>query len=111
MLFRIGFTIDQDREALEASLNVTSSDQMASEISFVIWSAVVSTTRGFGKVAINIDPRTHRVFVKIGLRWWSKSKKLEPLRKYWLVKAERKAEKFIPTGWNSLFYYDRETLK
>jgi len=96
------------REELETHLNLISGgDEVVKQVTYLIWGAVVSTTRAFGRVKIKIDPETQRVFLAIELRWWARSNRLLKIHKYWLAKAERKCKPHIPAGWKSLFYYRR----
>ena len=92
---------------IREELNYQTSDEMVSQMAYIIWGAVASTTRAFYKVSMRIDPLTKRIFLSVRLRWWAKWKKLELFRKYWLAKAERKAKRHIPEGWKELIYYER----
>ena len=96
-------------EDLEEFLNLSTSDEQVKQIAWLIWGAVVSTSRAFKKVAVKIDPETQRVFLSVELYWWAKSKRLEILRKYWLAKADRKCQPHVPTGWKKLIYYKVES--
>jgi hypothetical protein len=94
-----------NRDEIEQNLNLVSGEQMAEMVSYLIWGSVVSVTRAFSSVAVKIDAITQRVFVCIDLRWWAKMKRLAPIRRYWLVQAEKRSTVHIPQGWRSLYYY------
>jgi len=92
-------------EQLSEYLGIKSQDDMIEQVSYLIWGAVVTTTKAFAKVEIKIDSNSNRIFISIGLRWWAKFKRFELLRKYWLAKAERRASKHVMNNWKSLIYY------
>lgn len=84
---------------------ISSSDEMVEQMGYMIFGAVATTTKAFGNVEIKFNADSQRIFIAISLRWFAKHKKLETFRKYWLAKAERRAEKYIPKGWRPLIYY------
>lgn len=101
---------DDLEERMNEAASRLSQGSEASEItSYAIWGAAVTATRAFDKVVVKIDPNTARIFVAINLRWWSKLKKLEPLRKVWLKRAEARCKQQIPDGWKLLVYYSKES--
>lgn len=97
---------EEQNERLRSDLNqYLDSDEMVSTAVYMIFGAVMSSARAYEGCQIKIDPKTKRIFVAIQLRWWAKYKKLKKLQKYWLAKTERKAKKFIPNGFKTLYYY------
>lgn len=85
--------------------NLSSPNDMVEQISYMIFGAVATTTRAFGKIEVKLDANTQRVFVSIETRWFAKHEKMKKIRDYWLAKAERKALKMAPKGWSVLAYY------
>jgi hypothetical protein len=77
------------------------------QVSFMIWGAVVTTTRAFSNVEIKVDAVTNRVFVTISLRWWAKIKKFNKFRDAWMRLAEKRCKPYIPEGWRLLIYYKK----
>lgn len=82
---------------------------VSEQVSYAIWGSVVSSCKAFGKVRLNIHAETNRVFVEIELRWWAKVKKLEPFRRFWLKRAEKNAQEYVPNGWRLLVYYAKKS--
>jgi len=95
-------------EMNDISDELSTSDNMVEQMMFMLFGAISTTTKAFGEVEMKLDANSNRIFVAINLRWFAKNKKLESFRKYWLAKAERRAEKFIPKGWKILIYYKQE---
>jgi hypothetical protein len=89
----------------DVSDKISSADEMVEQMSFMIFGAVVTTTKAFGDVEIKLNSESQRVFISITLRWFARIKRLESFRKYWLAKAERRAQKYVPKGWRMLCYY------
>ena len=92
-------------------MNLSTSDEMVSQVAFTIWAPIVSSSWAFKKVNVKVDPETHRIFACIHLHWWARSNKVRLLRRYWIAKAERKSAPFIPTGWKILIYYEKGSIK
>jgi len=100
------------REDLETELNSISaknvgSFQMGDTLTFLIWGAVVATTRAFKKVSLKIDTNTNRIFISVQLAWWAKFPRLSKFRDLWLRKAESACKSIVPEGWRTLVYYER----
>lgn len=87
---------------------VASADDMVERMTYMMFGSVVTTTKGFENVEIKLDADSQRVFIGITLRWFAKYKRLENMRKYWLAKAERRVQKYVPHGWKILIYYKQE---
>jgi len=84
---------------------IASADDMVERMTYMMFGSVVTTTKGFENVEIKLDADSQRVFICISLRWFAKHKRLEGVRKYWLAKAERRVQKYVPHGWRVLLYY------
>lgn len=78
---------------------------MNDQLAYLIWGSVVTTTRAFSKVTININLETQRVFVAVSVRWWAKYDKFKKMRAFWLKRAEANAAKYMPNGWRLLVYF------
>ena len=96
------------RDEVEFMLDVATSGNMTEMVSYMIFGSVVTTTKAFESVKVNIDPKTNRVFIPIKLRWWARFKRMEPLRVRWIKQAEANAIKYVPEGWKTLIYYVKE---
>ena len=85
--------------------NFVGASQQAEMVSYLIFGAVVSTTRAFKSASLKIDTDNNRVYVAVTLRWFFSSKRFHALHDIWLARAERKAKPLLPTGWRLLVYY------
>jgi len=92
-----------DKENLD--LNLSTSDDMVSQVTYCLWSATVTITRGFQKVEVNLSPDTRRVFIKIHLRWLVNTPKMKKIHDIWLRRVEKAVKDFTPSGWRVLVYY------
>lgn len=104
--------MDFNPEALRNSLNdistqISSSSEMVEQVTFLMFGAVVTTTRAFDKVKIKVDSATNRVFIAVDLKWWANSKKLEKLHKIWIKRAEERCKEVAPDNWKVLVYFNR----
>jgi hypothetical protein len=79
---------------------------MVEQITYFIFGAVVTTTRGFGKVEINVSEETKRIFVKIHLKWMVNTKKMKKIHDIWLRRAESNIKQYVPDGYKTLVYYE-----
>lgn len=100
--------LEENLNALSDGL-VAGSDEMSTIIAQNIFGACVTTTRGFEKVSVKIDPNGRRIFAAIKLKWVFKFKKFERLTDFWLKRAEEKCKDFVPDTWRLLVYYDRRS--
>lgn len=95
------------REDLEQALaGITGPTEESARVSYMIWGAAVTTTRAFDSVSLRVDPGTNRVFVKIKLRWFVRSKKFKKLHDAWLSRAEKRCKEYLPENWRMLLYYE-----
>lgn len=94
------------REELENKLNMNSSMDMVEQVTYLMYGAVVTSTKAYKGAEIKIDPNTQMIFVKIKVRWWAKFKKFEKIRRYLLNKTEESVSKFVPQGFRLLVYYE-----
>jgi len=104
--------MDFNPENLRDSLNnisteISSASEMAEQVTFLMFGAVVTTTRAFDKVKIKVDSATNRVFIAVSLKWWANHKRLEKLHKVWLRLAESRCKEVTPENWKVLIYIDR----
>ena len=100
------------REGLEQALaGLTGPAEESARVSYMIWGAAVTATRAFESVSIRVDPVTNRVFVKIKLRWFARSKKFQKLHDAWLARAERRCKEQLPENWRMLVYYETKENK
>jgi hypothetical protein len=100
---------DEVRESMNRlSQGISSAGDMATQLSEIIWGAVVTTTRAFDKVTLRIDTNTNRIFVSIKLRWFAKHQRFKRLHDAWLARANRRCKEHVPPGWKLLVYYDRK---
>ena len=79
----------------------------AEQTSYLLWGQIVTTTKAFGVVELDVHPRICLIIARVTLRWWAKSKRLEWFRNYWLRKAEMRVRDFTPKGWRILIRYER----
>lgn len=89
----------------QISDGITDADGMVEQMTYMMFGAVVTTTKAFENVEIKLNADSQRIFISITIRWFAKFKKFETLRKYWLAKAERRVQKYAPKGWRILIYY------
>jgi hypothetical protein len=87
---------------------MSSASAMDEQLAYLIWGSVVTTTRAYNSVTINISADTQRVFVAVQLHWWARFKKFGALREIWLRRARERAMKYMPDGWR-LLVYERRT--
>lgn len=87
---------------------IQSSGDMVENICYLIYGSVVTTTRAFGKVEVNVNNTTKRIFVKVHLRKYVKFfPKINLLKKAWIARAEDNSKEFLPENWKMLVYYER----
>lgn len=100
------------REQLVQDLNhkldqFQDSDGMVQMMAENLFSAIAITTKGFDNVVITFNEPSSMVLAKIDLRWFVKHERFKKLHDYWLAKAERKAQPFLPKGWRLVIYYNK----
>lgn len=86
---------------------MSSPNLMDEQLAYLIWGSVVTTTRAYESVTININVEIQRIFVSVRLRWWARFKKFDVIKGFWLKRAQERAAKYIPNGWRLLVYYER----
>jgi len=94
----------------QIELDIASSGDMVERVSYSIWGAIATTTRGFGKVEIKIEPKIKRVFAKVEIRWMVNHKKMNKIHAIWLKRAEVRAKEYVPEGWSLLVYYGNQKV-
>lgn len=94
----------------QIEMDIASAGDMVERISYSIWGAVATTTRGYGKVEIKIEPKIKRVFAKVELRWAVNHKKMKKIHDAWLRRAEKRAKEYVPEGYNILVYYGNQKV-
>jgi len=90
---------------LEMQLDAATSGSMVELVSYLIFGAVMTSSKAFKSAEIRIDPKTSRVFAAVELRWWARLKRLEPFREFWLRRAEERSRQYVPEGWRLLVYF------
>lgn len=88
---------------------MSSASAMDEQLAYLIWGSVVTSTRAYESVSININVEVQRVFVAVQLRWWARFKKFDKIKEIWLRRAQERAAKYIPDGWRLLVYYSGGT--
>jgi hypothetical protein len=86
---------------------MSSATAMDEQLAYLIWGSVVTSTRAYESVTININVDTQRVFVAVQLRWWARFERFDAIKEIWLRRAQERAAKYIPQGWRLLVYYER----
>jgi hypothetical protein len=92
------------REQLEYDL--ANPDNMVEQITYLIFGAVITTTRGFAKVEINVSEETKRIFIKVHLKWMVNTKRMKKIHDIWLRRAELNIKEYVPDGYRALIYYE-----
>ena len=92
------------REKIEYELS--NSGDMVEQVSYFIFGAVVTTTRGFSKVKINISEETKIIFIKINLKWIVNNKRMKKVHAIWLANAESNIKEYVPDGYRTVIYYE-----
>lgn len=93
------------RDDLEQSLfSITAPHEQTSQVSYMIWGSVMSSTRAFKKASLKVDTNNNKVYVKVELRWIFK-KVPEKLKAAWLYRARSNAKTFVPEGWRLMVFY------
>ena len=78
---------------------------MTEQMAYSLWGAVITTTKAFEKAEVRLDANISRVFIAVRVRWWARFDRMQPLREFWIKRAEARAREFLPTGWRLLVYY------
>lgn len=80
---------------------------MQQRVSFMIFGSVVTATRAFKSVKIDVVPKTNLVIAKVRLGGFLRWRIFKPLHLVWLRRAEMAAAEHVPRGWRLLVCYDQ----
>lgn len=81
---------------------------MQQRVSFMIFGAVVTATRAFRSVKIDVVPKTNLVIAKVRLGGFFRWRIFKLLHLVWLRRAELAAVEHVPKGWRLLVCYDKQ---
>ena len=84
---------------------------MVQELAHRIWASVVTVTKAYGKIEVNIYADNRYFGINIDLRWWARTKPFKVLRRYWMTKARESVAAQVPEGWKFIIYYKGEVIE
>jgi len=91
------------RDKIEYELSNPS--DMAEHICYLLYGAVVTTTRGFSKVEVKPVLDVKLIFIVIDLRWVVNHHKMKKIHDVWLVRAEKNCKPYIPENFKLRIRY------
>jgi hypothetical protein len=95
-------------EGLELPDGFDDLSDMHQRVSFMIFGSVITSTRAFKSVNIQVVSKASLVIAKVKIGGIFAWRLFKPLHLIWLRRAELAAVPHVPKGWRLLICYDRQ---